>query len=110
MLYDNEKVLALDNLYEVFEAKSTDKGSSNIRNQEGISLGIKGGGISIYASNSQTQPASLAEMTLATSDTDITGVVYINIAKYIAIVQASGTVTEVIATNLEIKEDLGAII
>lgn len=66
--------------------------------------------ISIYASDSATQPTSLADMTLSADETDVSGKLVFgegvsSIPRYIAV---TGSATEVVATGLFLK-DLGAI-
>lgn len=66
--------------------------------------------ISIYGSDSATQPASLSDMTLEAENTDVTGHLVLSAAlstipRYIAI---TGAATEIIASGLSV-ESLGAI-
>ena len=65
---------------------------------------------SIYGSNSATQPAALANMTLEEANTDqlghlVFGSAVSTIPRYIAI---TGSATEIVASGIEV-EDLGAI-
>lgn len=84
--------------------------------------GVSGGGsalnssiwandlVSIYGSNSATQPSSLSDMVLEESGTDVSGMLVLpggasSIPRYIAI---TGAATEIVATGLEV-ENLAAI-
>lgn len=92
----NTETLVLGTLYEVVEYNSTD----NKPIADNIS--IKGGTVDLYSSNSQTQPTSLAEMNIDEYDTDIEGTVKIKIApKYLALVQNTGTSTEITLTGVK---------
>lgn len=86
-----ETTLALSRLYRTGAAGSKAKAR----------LFINSGTVSVYGSDSATQPASLAAMTLNTENTGVSGIVKFDVVpKYIAIVQESGTTTELVSYGL----------
>lgn len=107
-LKEYQQTLALNKLY---EAKLAPIRESN--EQLAPSIWINSGTVDIYKSQSATEPADLANMTLNTADAAVAGVVSFDlqgstIPRYIAIDQDTGTSAEIIATGLSIV-DLGAI-
>ena len=92
-----QTALALDTLYEVRKAKiSADE-------QRGPNLWINSGTVDVYGSNSATQPGALANMTLSTENTEVSGLVqFTAIPRYIAIVQNTGTTTELVASGVDV--------
>lgn len=107
-LKEYQKTLTLDRLYEVKLAPIRYS-----REQIAPSIWVNTGSVDVYASQSATVPAALANMTLNEEDTAIDGIASLDlqgntIPRYIAVTQNTGTSTEIIATGLSIL-DLGAI-
>ena len=70
---------------------------------------VNSGTVDIYTSNSATQPANLAAMTLGTSGTGVGPEILFNaVYNYIAVVQDTGTTTELNISGVDV-ELLGAI-
>lgn len=107
-LEEYQSTLTLDTLYEV---KLAPIGKS--REQIAPSIWVNSGSVDVYASQSGTQPAALANMTLNTADTAIEGVASFDlqgntIPRYIAVTQNTGTSTEIVLTGVSLNP-LGAI-
>lgn len=97
--------LAVGTLYRVGRIR----GEKNVGPQGVPNLWINSGTVSVYGSNSVTTPTALSQMTLNAENTGVSGVVEFNLVPtFIAITQASGTTTELIAYGL-VVESLGAI-
>lgn len=103
-LKEYQTAVTLSRLYEV-----TLKGS--VQGKEVINPSLWADNtVSIYGSDSATQPASLAAMTLGADETNVSGKLVFgggvsSLPRYIAV---TGTATEVVATGLDLN-DLGAI-
>ena len=70
---------------------------------------IKDGAIDLRESNSATQPATVANMTLSSANTNITGLKELNyVTRYITLVVNVTSPTEIVVTGMEVN-DLGAI-
>jgi hypothetical protein len=103
---DYSGTLTLGRLYKVGLKVPTEK---LYRRGEKASLYFKGGTVSVYGSDSNTEPTALSDMSLSAENTGVAGVqAFSYIPKYIAIVQASGTTTEITSFGIEF-DDLGAI-
>lgn len=69
--------------------------------QRNARLFINSGTVSVYGSDSATQPTALSQMTLNTENTGVSGIKEFGLVpKYIAIVQASGTTTELVSYGI----------
>lgn len=98
-----EKTLELDKLYRVSASATT------ANDEFSPSIWINSGSVDIYVSDSATKPTALSEMTLSTSDTNISGKNIIQcLSTYLALVQNTGTSTEIVIGGVDIQ-DLGAI-
>ena len=102
---DFKEQLVLTNLYRV----GLRGGVSGVGEQLAPSIWVNDGSVSIYVSNSETQPTSLAEMTLNDHDTGIEGIrEFALIPTWMVITQVAGTSTEVVVSGL-FAEDYGTI-
>lgn len=104
-LKNNQVSVTLGRLYEV----TLLGGASGIANALNASIWANNT-ISIYGSESATEPAALADMTLQEENTDVSGTLVLSSAvsalpRYIAI---TGAASEVVATGL-VLDDKGAI-
>jgi len=107
-LKEYQSTLTLGRLYEV---KLAPIGES--REQVAPSIWVNSGSVDIYVSQSGTQPAALANMTLNDADTDVSGIASFDlqgntIPRYISVAQNTGTSTEIIISGVSI-DDKGAI-
>lgn len=105
-LKDYQTTLTVNRLYEVNVASAP----SGIGGQLNPSIWANND-ISVYGSNSATQPAALSAMVLEAGNTDVKGNLALAkgvsaLPRYIAI--TTSTATEIIATGLSVR-DLGAI-
>ena len=101
-LRNYQTAISLGTLYEIKLSAASGLG-------EGLAprISVKGGTVSVYFSDSATQPATLAEMSL---DKALAKSEFFNaIPVYMAVVQDGGTVSEVILSSIQIIENLGAI-
>ena len=99
--------LELNKLYKI----GIKGGISGIRTQLTPSIFTNGTGstIDIYVSNSNTQPATLADMYLDADLTAVNGSLeFAVIPTYIAFVQNAGVVSDLVGACISVK-DLGAI-
>jgi hypothetical protein len=104
-LENYQTALSLGNLYKISIGYTSHGGD-----QKEPNLWINSGTIDLYTSNSATQPTSLADMTLATDDTNVSADKGITrVIKYIAIVQNTGTTTEIISSGIDVAPSLGPI-
>lgn len=72
-------------------------------------LFINSGTVDVYGSNSATQPTSLSSMVLNDENTGVSGIVKFEIVpKWIAIVQNTGTTTELVSYGINASA-MGAI-
>jgi len=95
------------NLNTLYKVDALSKG--DIQRNINASVWVNSGSVDIYASDSATAPASLADMTLNTDDTNVAGKNQIvALSNYIAFVQNTGTSTEVILSGVS-AVDNGAI-
>lgn len=98
-----EKLLEINTLYK------TSASAKTANDKFAPSIWVNSGAINIYVSDSATKPTSLTEMTLSTSDSNISGKNIIQcLGTYMALIQNSGTSTEIIISGVDI-ESLGAI-
>lgn len=96
MLETHQNILEINKLYKI-EALS----KSDIQRNLSASVWIKSGAVSVYGSDSATQPIGLADMTLDALDIGITGKVrFENLPNYIAIVSAGGAVGEIVSSGI----------
>ena len=101
-LRNYQTAISLGTLYEI---KLSDKSGLG----EGLAprISVKGGTVSVYFSDSATQPATLSDMNL---DKALTKSDFFNaVPVYMAVVQDGGTVSEVILSSIQIVQNLGAI-
>ena len=100
-----QTTIELDTLYEA----SKMVGITKIDEQLETNLFVNSGTVNVYGSNSGTQPVSIATMTLNSENTAVGGIVPFKvIPRWIAIVQNSGTTTELVTTGVR-TIDRGAI-
>lgn len=98
-----EKALEVGKLYKVQASATT------ASDEFAPSIWVNNGSVDIYVSDSATKPTALSEMTLASSDTNISGKNIIQcLSTYIALDQNTGTSTEIVIGGVDIQ-DLGAI-
>lgn len=99
-----QDILALDILY---LCSATFLGRANdvdYRWQGKRNIWIDSGSIDIYSSNSKTQPTQLSDMTLNTEDTNVTGIMALDIIpRWIYIDQNTGTSTEIVSTGIDVE-------
>ena len=104
-LETNQEQIQLSTLYKVDAMSKND-----IQRDLNASIWIDSGSVDIYGSDSATQPASLAEMTLNANDTAVEGKrSFDSLTNYITVVQNTGTSTEVVISGVSVTDDLGAI-
>ena len=102
-LLGGQQAASLDTLYQCEQV------TSGLFGQKNSNIFINSGTVDVYHSNSATQPTALSDMVLSTDDTAIGGATEFNIVpKYIAIVQNTGTTTEIVLSSVKITS-LGAI-
>ena len=73
---------------------------------------INSGAVDIRSSSTEADPntLTLADMTLNTENTNLSGhQPFYSFGNYIAIIQNTGTTTEITLSGVEIKQNLGAI-
>ncbi len=100
----NQQALQLGILYKIDALSKGD-----IQRDLSASIWVDSGSVDVYASDSATQPTTLAEMTLNTDDVAIAGKAQlVALPNYIAIVQNQGTSTELVLTGVKGVEQ-GAI-
>ena len=100
-----QTTLQLGTLYEVSK-----KGGVSGSEQLSTNLWINAGTVDVYSHNGATQPASLSQMTLNDSDTAVGGSASLTtIPRFIAIVQNTGTTTEMVTSGVHVNADHGAI-
>lgn len=105
----NQETLSLGTLYLCSATHLGQPSEVDYRWQGNRSIWINSGTVNIYVSNSATQPTALSSMTLSTDDTGVSGIGALDvIPRWIAIVQASGTSTEIVLTGVDV-ESKGAI-
>jgi hypothetical protein len=93
----------------LYRASIINRGNQNLGESLSPYLFVNSGTVNIYSSGSATQPTALSQMTLRTEETGVSGSSPFGaVPKYIAIIQASGTSTEITSDGIEIQ-DLGAI-
>lgn len=103
-LEGNQRALSLNTLYKV-----DSMGDFSIERDISASLWIDSGSVDLYGSDSATAPTSISEMTLNTLDTNLDGKISIvALPNYIAIVQNTGTTTEITLSGIEARSE-GAI-
>lgn len=96
--------LELDTLYEVEQMTVNNFAGG------GAKIWINSGSVDIKGSDSTTQPANLAAMTLNSVNTGVAAhAPFEPIPRYIAIVQNDTTSTEINISGIRIVSDLGAI-
>ena len=105
-----QQSLSLDALYEV-ERREANEAE---RKQLNPSVWFNSGSVDVYTSQSATTPTALSEMTLNTAETGVSGLKTSStesnaIPRYIAIVQNTGTTTEIIASGFSDAINHGAI-
>ena len=109
-LIPNEQIsLSLNRLYEISIKKELF--NNGVFSQLRPNIFIKDGTVNVYHSNSATVPTQTSEMTLASNDTNITGEQTFtrSIPKYIAIIQNTGTTTEIVGSGLNLISDISSI-
>ena len=98
-----KRVVKLNTLYQVIEHRD----SETALNKGGKRITPHGGTVSVYHSDSMTQPVNLTDMILSAKDTDIAGVADLNpiMTDYIAF---TGTATEITMAGFGLAK-LGSI-
>jgi len=90
----------LDKVY----ATNRKAGISEIKKYNAIKLWINSGTVDVYGSDSETKPTALSQMTLNTENTAVGGHKAFNaVPAWIAIVQNTGTTTDMTVTGLYIS-------
>lgn len=98
-----QEQLQLNRLYE------SQVGYNSAVDQIKPNLYINSGSVNIYGSNSATQPITISAMALPVINENVSGLFYFEIVpKYIAIIQHTGTTTEIVTSGIE-SRNLGAI-
>lgn len=104
-LETNQTAISLGTLYKVDAMSKND-----IQRDLNASIWINAGSVDIYGSDSATAPTTLADMTLNTDDTGVEGKrSFDTLTNYIAVVENTATVGEVILSGVAVTGDEGAI-
>lgn len=74
------------------------------------SIFVNSGSVNIYAYDGATKPTALTDMVLSNTATNIAGETPLELVPtYIAVIQNSGTSTEIVLNGIDVLADLGAI-
>ena len=97
MAYDgNQQVIELGKLYRVDALSQPD-----IQRDLTASIWVNSGSVDIHGSDSETQPATLDDMTLNAEDTGVEGKTVIStLTNYIAVKQNAGETTEIVLSGI----------
>ena len=107
-LTGNQTALTLSHLYSISEQGTAT--ANNPFRQIQPNLFVNSGTVSVYGYNGATKPTALSGMVLNSTPTVVAGILPFDILPtYIAVVQVSGTSTEVVITDAGIVTDLGVI-